>query len=164
MSDHIILLGAHYLLPAVFEITHFWACAIPSVMRGDTAIATVGFWPNLQLLLHLVLLAWNVALVIIGRGLLPSSCILLTAIFGLVLTFILPASPRRATNPATPTTTTYAAAWMVSRTSLLFHTLTESVAALAVLVVLLLAPLHTARHSVQMYFLPRTLLIYSRAD
>ena len=70
MSDHIVLLGAHYMLPAVFEVTHFWACAIPSVMRGDTAIATVGFGPNLKLLLHLVLLGWNVAVLITGRSLL----------------------------------------------------------------------------------------------
>jgi hypothetical protein len=53
---------------------------------------------------------------------------------------------------------------MASRTSLLFHTLAENVTALAVLGVLLLAPLHAARLSVQKYLLPRTLLIYSHTD
>jgi len=99
VSDHIILCGAHYTLPAVFEIAYLWACAIPSVVRGDTAVATAGHGPNLLLLLQLLLLGWNFAVLIAG-SLSPSSlCILLTVLYGPSSHPNLPCPPRRTTTP-----------------------------------------------------------------
>ncbi len=54
-SDHIVLLGAQYVLPALFELTYLWGCAMPATLKLNTQRAVS--WAVLLMLTALFL--WN---------------------------------------------------------------------------------------------------------